>query len=464
MKKIVAVGTFTVVAFASLCAVAGAVDGVWLKGTTDKDPLSYKAGEEAVFTVEPVDVDGVVPEGQYMYKWERSDDYGNFQNGTVPFDGKPFVYRTTLDKPGFVRLYVNIIGPDGQVVRRRFNGDATTPEGRAAMNKFERPGKFIFFDGGAGFDVDSLAAPEEPADFDEFWKKQFARLDKVPIKCDRVAMETKNSNVRMWAVRIDCAGLRPVTGYLTIPIAVDEGKTFPCILETHGYNADSCTHSLPAWVPNDMIFLSINAHGLKLKEFGATDADTKALRWEIRSHDNTYAFDKAQNKDPEVAYFNGMVLRVKRALQYLKTVEGWNGKDLYASGGSQGGLQTIWAAACGEGVTFARSSITWCCDMRMNDPRREKKAATGNWYIPWVEGLGYYDAVTWAKRIPSTCRVEIPRAGLGDYTCPPMGLAKLYNAITAPKKIVWVQGSEHGYVPPEYEGRDFTRSTMDDGR
>ena len=113
MKKIVAVGTFTVVAFASLCAVAGAVDGVWLKGTTDKDPLSYKAGEEAVFTVEPVDVDGVVPEGQYMYKWERSDDYGNFQNGTVPFDGKPFVYRTTLDKPGFVRLYVNIIGPDG---------------------------------------------------------------------------------------------------------------------------------------------------------------------------------------------------------------------------------------------------------------------------------------------------------------------------------------------------------------
>ena len=42
------------------------------------------------------------------------------------------------------------------------------------------------------------------------------------------------------------------------------------------------------------------------------------------------------------------------------SIKGWNGKDLYASGGSQGGLQTIWAAACGEGVTFARSSITWC--------------------------------------------------------------------------------------------------------
>ena len=455
MKKLVAVGTFTVVAFASLCAVAGAVDGVWLKGTTDKDPLSYKAGEEAVFTVEPVDVDGVVPEGQYMYKWERSDDYGNFQNGTVPFDGKPFVYRTTLDKPGFVRLYVNIIGPDGQVVRRRFNGDATTPEGRAAMNKFEKPGKFIFFDGGAGFDVDSLAAPEEPADFDEFWKRQFARLAKVPIKCDRVAVAINNDNARMWAVRIDCAGLRPVTGYLSVPTAVYEGKTFPCVLDMHGYNGDYCLHCRSDWAPDDLIYLNINAHGLKLEEFGATEADTKALRWEIRSHDNTYAMDKEQNMDPEVAYFNGMVLRIKRALQFLKTVEGWNGKDLYASGGSQGGLQTIWAAACGEGVTYADSSITWCCDMYMNNARLGKKAAGDGWYIPWVPGVSYYDPVVWARRIPLSCRTSISRAGLGDYTCPPMGLAKLWNSIPGNKSIRWVQGSEHGYVPPEYEGRDF---------
>jgi len=130
MKQYAAAGMLTVVAFASLCAMADAIDGV-------------------------------VPEGQYKYKWERSDDYGNFQNGTVQFDGKPFVYRTTLDKPGFVRLRVNVIGLDGQVVRRKFNGDKTTPEGRAAYYKFKEPGDAIFFDGGAGFDVDSLAAPEE---------------------------------------------------------------------------------------------------------------------------------------------------------------------------------------------------------------------------------------------------------------------------------------------------------------
>jgi hypothetical protein len=37
-----------------------------------------------------------------------------------------------------------------------------------------------------------------------------------------------------------------------------------------------------------------------------------------------------------------------------------------------------------------------------------------------------------------------------------MGLAKLWNNIPGcNKSIKWVQGSQHGYVPPEYEGRDF---------
>ena len=157
---------------------------------------------------------------------------------------------------------------------------------------------------GAGVDVDSLAlAPEaEPADFDEFWARQFARLDKVPIRDDRVEIDSRGPNVRLYAVRIDCAGLRPVTGYLSVPKAVDDGKTFPCHLMTHGYNGDRCNHVRPDQSPSDRILLNINAHGLKLAEFGATDADTKALRWEVRSNGQIYAFDPEQNKDPETAY------------------------------------------------------------------------------------------------------------------------------------------------------------------
>jgi len=448
-------------AFAAFAAFGGVLDNAWIQGATDKNPLSYKPGEQMVFTLAPQDLDGELPAGEHFLDWSRTGDDGVVENGKAPLTKEPFVYKTKLDKPGFVRIRATVVDKNGKRFVKTFTGDATTPEGRAAMNRFERTNKGVFFDGGAGADIDALKSHPEPADFDAFWAKQFARLDLVPIKGERKEVPCNNKNARIYAVRIDCAGLRPVTGYLSVPAAVDAGKTFPARLETHGYSGDRCTHETPSGARDTEIVLNINAHGLKLVEFGATEADTKALRWETRSHDMTYAFDPQQNADPEVAYFNGMVLRVKRALQYLKTVEGWNGKDLLASGGSQGGLQTIWAAGCGEGVTCAESGITWCCDMYTSGKLRKDpalKLAGDGWYIGWTDALGYYDAANFAKRIPKTCFTFITRAGLGDYCCPPTGLAKMWNNMTCPKKILWVQGSQHGYVPPKaYDGCDFTR-------
>lgn len=443
-------------AFAAATAAAGVLDSAWLRGSTDKDPLSYKPGEEMVFTITPESLDGEIPEGAYELWWKISDDFGGSEQGRVPFTGEPFVCRARLDRPGFVRVeaYVDEVETHSHY-HKKFLGDATTPEGQKAMNDFEKKPKSVFFDGGAAVLPGELPATNEPDDFDAFWTNQFARLDLVPIKADLVETDYVNDKVRCWAVRIDCAGLRPVTGYLLIPKAADDGAKFPARLETHGYNGNSFSPNKPGWRDAGQIVLNINAHGLKLPEFGATEADRKALYWEARSNGKTYAFDPEQNADPETAYFNGMVLRVKRALQYLKTRPEWDGENLIASGGSQGGLQTIWAAGCGEGVTRAAAGIPWCCDMEMNTARLERKASSNSWYIPWTESMGYYDAVNFAKRIPASCHVEITRAGLGDYTCPPMGIAKLWNAIhKGNRKILWVQGSQHGYTPPEYEGRD----------
>ena len=38
----------------------------------------------------------------------------------------------------------------------------------------------------------------------------------------------------------------------------------------------------------------------------------------------------------------------------------------------------------------------------------------------------------------------------------------MWNNIETNKKIIWVQGSQHGYVPPEeYVGRDIVRASPD---
>jgi len=426
--------------FACVCVVLASVgmafggifDKVWIKGVTDRSPVSYKAGETMKFELTLQDVTNKLEVGAYFLVWKRTDDFGVVETGRVDLTQLPFAYSAKLDKPGFVRLEAWVTDAKGK-----------------------RVGKKPFFDGGAGADVAELATEPEPEDFDAFWAKQFKRLELVPVKADLVEVKCSNPKARKFAVRIDSAGLRPVTGYLSYPKDVDAGVTYPARLFTHGYSADDCRHGTSDKAPHHEIVLDMNVHGLKLPEFGGTEADRKALRWEVRSHDCTYAFDAKQNADPEVAYFNGMVLRVKRGLQYLKTVKGWNGKELIASGGSQGGLQTIWAAACGEGVTRAESGITWCCDMAKNDLRRARKISSDGWYIPWTPSMGYYDAVNFAKRIPTTCKTIITRAGLGDYCCPPRGLAVLWNNLTCPGEIHWMQGSQHGYQPPSYDGRDW---------
>ena len=57
--------TFAVLALNTTALFAGAFDNAWLKGATDKNPLSYKGGEEIVFTISAMDVAGEINEGDY---------------------------------------------------------------------------------------------------------------------------------------------------------------------------------------------------------------------------------------------------------------------------------------------------------------------------------------------------------------------------------------------------------------
>ncbi len=421
-------------AFAGVFAAvaAGEFDSAYLRGFTDKDIPFYAPGEEMVFTLRITGLTNSVPPGEWFVKWDRTGDDGKKLEGKVPVPMEsPLVIKTSLDVPGFVRVHAVLVDKNGNIYKR------TNP-------KLKWESKTVFFDGGAGVKPETLQSVPEPKDFDEFWARQRARLAKVPVKASRIELPSPNSKVRMWAVEIQCAGNRPVTGYLTIPKAAGSGTKFPCLLETHGYGLRA-PHKPPKGAKTDIIELNINAHGMKLPAFGADDAYYKELAEAVKSNGHAYAFDKEQNSDPETAYFNGMALRVMRALQYLKTLPEWDGKDLRAHGGSQGGLQTIWAAGLDPDVTQADSAVTWCCDIGGTEFKRNR----GNWYIKWVPALGYYDPVNVAKRIPRTCTTTIVRAGLGDYICPPSGLAILYNNMTCPKKINWVQGATHGFVPPE---------------
>ncbi len=418
-------------------AFAGEWDGVLLQGRTLEDKAFYAPGEKMTFELRLTGAEQATNRACFI-KWVRTGDDGKREEGKVPASAdEPLVLETSLDKPGFVRIFAELVDKDGKPCRK----DAEKYKGE--HNK-------IFFDGGAGVEPEKLQSVPEPADFDAFWTKQKARLVAMPMTVRRKELPSQQG--RVYAVEISCPSVRPVTGYLQVPADASPTNRYPCRLDLHGYGYYPNPKAPTGAWHKDALVLSINAHGLRLPEFGADAAYYKALEWEIKSNGHTYGFDPKQNADPETAYFNGMALRVMRALQYLKSLPEWNGKDLIASGGSQGGLQTIWAAALDPDVTRAESTITWCCDMGGTELGRNR----GGWYVRWVPALGYYDPVNMARRIPKTCLTVIPRAGLGDYTCPPSGLAVLYNNIPGPKKIVWMQGSTHGYIPPQKDNQIFT--------
>ena len=420
------------------CLQGAAAKGPWIKGVTDKCPLDYRPGETMTFTL-TLERAETLPPGLEIV-WTRTGDDGKVEKGKSPADpSKPLVLKTSLDRPGFVRIFAIVRRPDGK---------AWAPDG--VVVKKDRSGGFtnsVFFDGGAGVDVGEIRqSVPEPEDFDVFWARHKAALAAVPmtdVKCSE--LPSRNPKVRIFIVSVPCAGPKPATGFLTVPTA--PGR-YPAEISFHGYGASWSPHATKApdgtRAKGTVLHLALSAHGFELNRDAAYYREEHDR---ARSNGYGHAFDPAQNADPEKAYFCGMTYRVMRGLEYLKSRPEWNGKDLIVSVGSQGGLQSIWGAALVPGVTEAKISIPWCCDIGGTSIGRNH----GEWFIKWVPALGYYDPVNMAKRIPKTCRVNVSRAGIGDYTCPPTGVAAFYNNLVCPKRIVWSQGSTHGYVPPSRE-------------
>ena len=433
-------------AFAAVWTVqaAGELEDAVLHGETDKArAIDYKPGETMTFTLQLQGAKSIPPD-TYFISWTRSGDDGKVEKGKAPASlTEPLVIKTKLDKPGFVRIEALIVDKSGKAYRKSFRGDPNTPEGKKALNAWERKDKRVFFDGGAGVEPETLQSVPEPKDFDAFWARRRARLAKVPLEAEKKELKNYSKSMNVYAVSIKCAGPHPSTGYLSVP--KKPGK-YPVKVSFHGYGHTypNKGHVVsPIVGSDDTIYFNFSPHGYEL---GREPEYYDEFFRSICSGGRTFGFDDKQNADPETSYFSGYTYRIMRALEWLKTLPEWDGKNLIVGGGSMGGMQSIWAADLDKDVSLARPSIPWNCDIGGRDTL---KRLISSWYIHETPALRYYDPVNLAKRISKNCKVEITRAGLGDYCCPPSGVSILFNNIPGPKKINWVQGSTHGYVPPE---------------
>ena len=180
-------------------AVAG---GDCVAARTLKDVPVYEPGEEIAFELSVRGFEGRDRAG-WCFSWQRTGDDGKREEGKAPAD-KPFVYRTSLDRPGFVRLHGTLVAADGKPVRRIVR-EKSVP---------------TIFDLGAGVAIGKIApAAAEPADFDALWARHRANLAGVAWK-DAVQLKAIPSPVagmRLYEFSLPCYGGHPATGHLAVP-------------------------------------------------------------------------------------------------------------------------------------------------------------------------------------------------------------------------------------------------------
>jgi len=394
---------------AALCGAMAFAGELSFRGETDKSPVTYKPGEKMIFRVQLLD-DSKPLAGKKLKWTRRGDDQKTDKGEAVSSATQPLIIETSIDMPGFVHITVNVFNDNGKAAKDAKNKD-------------------IKFDGGAGVELAKLASLPEPGDFDAFWAKQKEKLAKVPLKSSLTEIPSGNPKFLVYDVKVDCVGGKPVSGYFAKPKDA-AAKSLPAQVNFRGYGVGSAM----LYTQAGKLIFSFNTHSI---ENGKDEAYYKKLG---EGELSGYAFNKEQNSNPETAYFNGMILRVLRALEFIKAQPEWDGKNLIMQGGSQGGFMALVAAGLDADVTRCAAVKPWCCDLGGVTLGRLR-----GWRPDYTAALDYYDPVNHAKRIKGETVIF---SGLGDYACPPSGLTVLYNNIKAPKQIEYTQGVTHGYAPP----------------
>ena len=99
-------------------------------------------------------------------------------------------------------------------------------------------------------------AGQKPADYDAFWAARRAELDKVPVKATLTRIENAADGFELYDVQVECAGPKPVSGYLSIPIGAAP-KSCPAVVTIGaGVRSSSKPYRKRRHQPD------VNAHGL----------------------------------------------------------------------------------------------------------------------------------------------------------------------------------------------------------
>lgn len=382
---------------------------------------------------------------------------------TVP-DHADWLYRTGEQAKIEIQLYRYGIPQDGvevsyalgqELLPSERQGSVKLKNGRAVISvgtmrnpgfldcvlKADIAGKSCTHHVKIGFSPEKLRPyTQQPADFVEFWNKAKNEAQQCPMTfTTKYVPEYSNEKVDCYLVKLQCYKKgQHVYGYLTSPKA--KGK-YPVVLCPPGAGVKTLKEPMRHrfYAEQGFIRLEMEIHGLNPELSPETFKDLSASFGD-------YLLKGLDDRDNY--YMKKVYLACVRAIDYLTSLDEWDGKNVIVQGGSQGGALALITAGLDSRVTLCVANHPALSDMagykagradgyphfftKLNDYRTDTPEK--------LQTMAYYDVVNFARQI------NIPvylTWGYNDNTCPPTTSYIVYNTLTCPKKALITPINEH---------------------
>lgn len=346
------------------------------------------------------------------------------------------------------------IGPDMRPAEVK--GTVTLKNGKAVINlgtmkqpgfkdcvlKTEVDGKTYTHHVKVGFSPEQLKPfTKNPADFDEFWAKNIDDVQKLPLKFTKEKVEkysTDEFDCYLIKLRVDKQG-HHVYAYLTMP---KKAGKYPVVLCPPGAGIKTIKEPMKRtyYVKNGFIRMEMEIHGLNPEISTEDFADMSKA---FNSTNNAYLENGLDNRDNY--YMKHVYQACVRCIDYLTSLDEWDGKNVIVQGGSQGGALAIITAGLDKRVTQCVANHPALSDMAgyLGDKcggyphfNRSNQMLTPD----KVKTMQYYDVVNFARRVKAETYITW---GYNDNVCPPTTSYIVYNLISAPKEALITPINEH---------------------
>ncbi len=338
-------------------------------------------------------------------RWEsiKTDAIQDF-----PCDGKPFRVSFQSDTPGWVYFTFQVIGSDGEMVQE--------PTAHNPQNK-----KSLVAEIGAIVAPQELcAADTEPADFDEFWRRERAKLDAVPMNPRLEKLDSGREDIELYTIKVDAGVSQPVTAYLAVPANVASRSLPACLTFLSWMDCDADRNEALNLAAHGAVAMTATWHGFDVNREPQYYLD----------HCKTIRIQDTMGTR-ETFYLREVLVRALRAADYLKSRPEWNGRDFLVSGGSLAGAQAAAVAALDKQVTLAFIHTSCLCGFSA-DLAGRKSSLPFSWMPKeWLTtttrmAAAYCDVIHLASRI--RCESYFC-TGFADEVCPPSGVYCAYNNV-----------------------------------